>query len=289
MSMRFPQPGSGGEFASSGGAKTAGKIGAVSVLVLVLLTVLIGSYFTVPSGHVAVITRFGAVKPAIYEEGLHFKMPFVDDRNLVNIQVLSYEAKAVDASTRDLQSVSATFVVQYAVDRTDAPEVYRNYRTVDVLQARALQPAIEESFKAVSAQQTAEELVTQRAAVREKILVSLREKLQPHFVTIKDMSVTNFAFSQAFTEAIEQKVTAEQRALKAKNDLERIKIEGEQRVAQAKAEADAIRVQAEAIQKQGGQEYVQLKAIEKWNGQLPTVAGGAVPFINLNTAEHAKK
>ncbi len=78
-------------------------------------------------------------------------------------------------------------------------------------------------------------------------------------------------------------MTAEQNALAAKNKLEQVKFEAEQRIAQAQAEAEAIRIQAEAIQNQGGAEYVNLKAIEKWDGKLPVYSlGSATPFINLN-------
>ena len=80
-------------------------------------------------------------------------------------------------------------------------------------------------------------------------------------------------------------MAAEQNALAAKNKLEQVRYEGEQRLTQAKAEAEAIRIQAQAIQSQGGREYVQLQAIAKWDGKLPTFTGGAgaVPFIPVST------
>jgi regulator of protease activity HflC (stomatin/prohibitin superfamily) len=89
------------------------------------------------------------------------------------------------------------------------------------------------------------------------------------------VAVTDFAFAKGYQDAVEAKVTAEQTAKKAEHDLNRIRIQGEQRVAQAEAEAKAIKAQAEAITKQGGAEYVQLKWIEKWNGQLPQTQLGA--------------
>ncbi len=96
-------------------------------------------------------------------------------------------------------------------------------------------------------------------------------------------SITNIEFSPSFTQSIEKKVTAEQDALAAKNRLEQIKYEGEQKVVSAKAEAEAIRIQSQAINSQGGADYVQLQAIQKWNGQLPVqmIPGSTVPFINL--------
>lgn len=80
------------------------------------------------------------------------------------------------------------------------------------------------------------------------------------------------------------KQVAQQSALKAENDLKRIQVEADQRIAQAKAEAEAIKIQAQAITQQGGRDYVQLQAIEKWNGKLPDqmIPGGTVPFLDLS-------
>lgn len=261
-----------------------GRILAAAVGLLAIVLAIFGSWFTVSPGMGGVITRAGSIQDAIYDEGFHLKLPLLDSAHEVNIQTLTFQGKGIDAGTKDLQSVTAEVAVIFSVDKVDVKEVYRNYRDVATLQARALQPVIEEAFKAAASVHTAEQLITQRATVREKLFANLREKLQPHYVTVKDVNITNFAFSPGFTNAVEAKVTAEQQAKKAEHDLARIKTEGEQRVATAKAEAEAIKAQAEAINKQGGSEYVQLKWIEKWNGQLPTTQmgnGGAIPMINL--------
>lgn len=253
-------------------------IGAV-----VTTTVVLGCWFITPPGFTGVVTRAGSVVETVYDEGFHFKIPIIDTAHAVNTQMLTFYGNDIDAGTKDLQSVIAQVAVVYSVDKPDVKEVYRNYRDVPTLQARALQPVIEEAFKSVSAQHTAEQLITQRQVVRDKLLALIRTSLQPHYVSVKDINITNFAFSKAFSQAVESKVTAEQQAKKAENDLARIKTEGEQRVAQAKAEAEAIKVQAEAVRSQGGAEYVQLKWIEKWNGQLPTTQLGsnATPMIHL--------
>jgi regulator of protease activity HflC (stomatin/prohibitin superfamily) len=243
-----------------------------------------GSWFIVSPGYMGVITRAGSIAENIYEEGFHLKLPLIDSAHEVNVQTLTFQGKGIDAATKDLQSVTAEMAVIFSVDKVDVKDVYRNYRTVEMLQSRALQPVIEEAFKAAASGHTAEELITQRAVIRDKLLTSMREKLQPHYVTVKDVNITNFAFSKGFADAVEGKVKAEQQAKKAEYDLARIRTEGEQRVATATAEAAAIKAQAEAINKQGGAEYVQLKWIEKWNGALPTTqmsGGGATSLIQL--------
>lgn len=241
-----------------------------------------GSWFIVSPGYAGVVTRVGSIQETIYDEGFHLKLPLLDSAHEVNTQTLTFQGKGIDAGTRDLQSVTAEVAVIFSVDQVDAKDVYRNYRNVETLQSRALQPVIEEAFKAAASAHTAEELITKRSMVRDKLLLSVREKLQPHYVTVKDVNITNFAFSKGFSESVEAKVKAEQLAKKAEHDLARIRTEGEQRVATAKAEAEAIRAQAEAINKQGGAEYVQLKWIEKWNGALPTHQLGASTSTLLN-------
>jgi regulator of protease activity HflC (stomatin/prohibitin superfamily) len=148
-------------------------------------------------------------------------------------------------------------------------------------------PRIQEIVKAVIARFSAEELLVRRDVVKSEIANGLRQSLTQYNVVVEDIQITNFSFSQAFDEAIEAKQTAEQNALKAKNDLERIRVEAEQKIAMAQAEAEAIRIQAQAIKEQGGEAYVRMKAIEKWNGVLPQVSGGATPFINLNVPQSA--
>lgn len=59
--------------------------------------------------------------------------------------------------------------------------------------------------------------------------------------------------------------------------------EAEQTIAKAKAEAESIKIQSEAIMSQGGENYVNMKAVEKWNGVLPAqmIPNATLPFINL--------
>jgi regulator of protease activity HflC (stomatin/prohibitin superfamily) len=111
----------------------------------------------------------------------------------------------------------------------------------------------------------------------------LQERLSEHNINVSAISVTDFTFSETFDRALEAKQTAVQEALKAKNDLDRVKFEAEQKIEYAKAEAEAIKIQAESIAKPGGENYVKLKAIEKWDGKLPIYStsenGGT--FFNL--------
>jgi regulator of protease activity HflC (stomatin/prohibitin superfamily) len=150
---------------------------------------------------------------------------------------------------------------------------------------RVIDPAVKESFKAAAARYTAEELISKRETLKTEVRNYLRDRLQIFGVVVVELSITDFEFSQEFNKAIESKQTAEQNALRAKRDLERIKVEAEQKIASARAEAEALRLQRQVISPelvQLRQIEAQIKAIEKWDGKLPGVTGGTVPFIQVD-------
>ena len=184
------------------------------------------------------------------------------------------------AASKDLQTVRTVIALNYHLQADKVGEIWRILK--DEYKERVIDPAIQESVKAATANYTAEELITKRPLVKESIKTVLAERLLKEYIIVDEVSIVEFDFSQQFNSAIESKVTAEQQALAARNKLEQVKYEKEQRITQAQGEAEAIRIQAQTITQQGGQDYVQLKAIEKWKGEVPTyMMGNSVPFINL--------
>lgn len=254
-------------------------------LIVVALLLLLMSFTIVGAAEQAVVTRLGQIN-GTFGPGIHFVIPVADRVNKYSSRIQKIDVVA-SAASKDLQDVSTELAVNYVINSETVVELY--VATKYAHETNVLQPVIQESIKAATAKYTAEELVTKRATVKEDILQLIQAGTNSRFnglplIRITDVAITNFNFSQTFNAAIESKVRAEQEALKAKNDLERVKFEAEQRITQAKAEAEAIRIQAEAITQQGGDNYVQLKAIEKWKGEVPAtmVPGASVPFINLS-------
>lgn len=251
-----------------------------AVFGILLIVVLFSSFGAVGAGERGVVVNLGEVTGEIKGEGFYVKAPFIQSVVKMDVQIQKEEVVA-GAASRDLQSVSATIALNYRVRPDATAVIYQDMRRD--YKVRVVQPAIQEAVKAGTAQFNAEELVTKRTEVRDTISTLIREKLEPRGIDMIDFNIIDFQFSASFDSAIESKVTAEQEALRARNDLERVKFEAEQRIVQSQAEAEAIRIQAEAVTSQGGAEYVQLQAISKWNGVLPQyTGGGAVPFINVN-------
>lgn len=258
----------------------AGKITGTIVLSLVALIILFGSIGAVSAGERGVKTRFGAVRGTV-DQGLYFKLPIVESVITMDVQTQKEEVKNVQAASQDLQTVNTNVAVNFHLEPNKAADIFQSVGVY--YPARIIHPAIQESVKATTAKYTAEQLITHREQVREDVIALLTGKLQPFGITLDALNITNFDFSQQFNQAIEAKVTAEQNALAAKNKLEQTKYEAEQTITIAKAQAEAIKIQAQAINSQGGADYVQLQAIKAWDGHLPVqmIPNGSVPFINL--------
>lgn len=255
-------------------------IGTVVTFVLIAIVLIINPFVSVQSQQVGIVTRFGAIQGTI-GEGLHVINPFITD--VVKMDITTQQlAVPAGAASKDLQSVSTEVSVNYNLDSGKVIDIYRELK--NEYETRVIQPSIQEAVKGATAKYTAEELVTKREEVKGVIYLDLKTRLATRDIIVTEVLITNFDFSPSFNQAVEAKVKAEQDALASKNKLEQTKYEAEQKIVSATADAEAIRIQAEAVNSQGGADYVQLQAIQKWNGQLPNqfVPGSAVPFLNLN-------
>jgi len=262
-----------------------GKLTAYIILGFIALIILFGSFGTIDAGERGVKTRFGAVV-GLVEQGLFFKLPIIEQVHHMNVQTKTVKYELEDplfSASKDLQDVKISVLLNYRLDPAHVQTIYQQYGTVLQYEERIVRPAVRDTVKAVSAQFTAEELVTKRAEFTDTVVRVLNERLADKYVTTERVNITNFEFSKSFSEAIEAKVTAVQNAEAAKNKLEQVKFEAQQTIEKAKADAEAIRISAAAINSQGGAEFVNLKAVEKWNGILPTqmIPGASVPFLNV--------
>ncbi len=243
----------------------------------------------VGAGQRGIVLNFGAVQKQVMEEGLHLRIPVMQEIILMDVKIQKAETDAAAASA-DLQDVSSRIALNYHIVPDKANIVYQKIGIQ--FKERIIDPAIQEVVKAVTAKYTAEELITKRPAVSEAMRLALAERLIANNIAVDAFSITIFSFSKIFTEAIESKQTAEQLALKAKRDLDRIKIEAQQKITAAQAEAESLRLQRANI----SADLIELrrieanmKAIDKWNGILPQVTGGgAIPMIGLG-GDTAKK
>jgi regulator of protease activity HflC (stomatin/prohibitin superfamily) len=267
-----------------------GKIGKPLKFIFFIVIAIIALLFMNPfvivgAGERGVVLNFGAVQDKVLDEGLHFRIPVMQKVIKVDVRIHKSQTDAESVS-KDLQDTKSTIAVNYHVSPEKVNKIYQDIGTA--YKERIIDPAVQEVVKAITARYTAVELITQREKIRSEIKDLLKQRLVVYDILVDDFSIVNFRFSQQFEQAIEAKQTAEQLALKAQRDLERIKIEADQKVASAKAEAESLRLQKENVTPQLiklRQIEASIKAIEKWDGHLPKINSGAVPFIDIKSLE----
>jgi regulator of protease activity HflC (stomatin/prohibitin superfamily) len=272
-------------------AKKFGSNGKKIVLSIALLIVLwiairvLNPFVLVGAGERGVVLNFGAVQNNVLGEGLHLRVPLMQKIALMDVRIQKSQTDAESVS-KDLQDTKSVVAVNYHASPDKVNKIFQSIGTE--FKERIVDPAVQEVVKAVTARYTAVELITQREKVRNEIKDLLRQRLITYDIMVDDFSIVNFRFSQQFEAAIESKQTAEQLAFKAQRDLERIKIEADQKIASAKAEAESLRLQKENVTPQMIQLRkieASIKAIEKWDGHMPKITSGAVPFLDMKSVE----
>jgi prohibitin 2 len=293
----------------------SGRSRLVKVVVPIIIGIIIVSIIAVSSvrmvdaGHRGVLVKFGNVDTDnSLDEGIHFVVPFRD--NVVPLEVRTQKiVESATSASKDLQDVSTQVALNYHIDPDRAQVLYQQLGPD--YSNRVIIPAIQESVKQVTARFNAEELITNRETVKNQIEEQITARLAPYNIVVDALSITEFAFSQQFTTAVEAKVEAQQRALQAQNELRRIQIEAQQNEAQAIGEQKANIARAEGIkqsnvlqaegeaqaitiidqQLRNNPTYLEWLKATKWDGKLPLVTGGAgedgqgvTPFIDIPTS-----
>jgi len=226
------------------------------------------------------------------------------------VRAKAADIESADGSTADQQPVKVSLTVRYSIAHDRVAEVYEKYSQDGNLQSY-VETATQEVFKAVTARYSAPNLVAHRAKVSSDINVELREKLKLYGALVINIDMRNFAFSESYMQAINDKVTQEQLRLAAENKLKTVEAEQRQKVAVAEAEASARKAeadgeayanltiaksQAEALRLQNAaltqsKDVLELRRIEvekikaeKWDGALPSAiyAGAPIPFLNVS-------
>lgn len=234
-----------------------------------LIIILFGCFSTIKTGEIGIKTRFGKIVEYTKNEGIVFKSP-IDHISKINIKVQKYENdKALETSTKDMQVVGNIKVsINYQINGTKAVDLYKKVGTN--YKSTILEPAIQETIKAVISKYTSEELVTKRSEISLDINKTLNDRISKYGINSIGVSINNFDFSKAYNEAIEKKAVAEQEVQTSKNQLEKAKVDAETKKVKAQGDAEANKV----LEKSLTDLIIKQQFIEKWDGKLPSVSGG---------------
>lgn len=264
-------------------AKKGVKIGIVAALAII---VILNCFTIVEAGHTGVVVTLGKVKEGVLQEGIHFKIPFIQQIVKIDNRIVKLEVET-EAFSKDLQTVETVLAINYRVDTSKSYSIYKNiganYETVLVT------PAVNEVLKAITAKYTAEESVTNRVLISDGLVSGLNNKLNEIGLYVTDVNIINFEFSEAFITAIEEKQVAQQKLLKSETEKQTA-------IINAQANAETVRINAEAqaqankiLNESLSDRVIEYNKVQKWNGILPKVTGNGGSLINFDSLEDAEK
>jgi regulator of protease activity HflC (stomatin/prohibitin superfamily) len=272
------------------------------VLIVALLFVVgavWGSFVIIPAGHRGVVLLWGSVEKRIMGEGLNLKLPFAETVIKVDVKVQPHPFKEIDAASKEYQMVRLTGMMNFHIDPAYVNDLYQ--RVGLDFANKVIDPAFNDFVKEVVPSYAITEILPKREEIRKRAMEKLGQNLARYHVVVDDIYIANIRFSPEYEKAIEAKQVAQQQVETQRQILAQREIEAQQKVATAKGEAESILVVAQGQAKANdvlarslSPILVQYKGIERWNGILPQVSGGAVPFIDVGkmartTAEGGQK
>lgn len=281
------------------------SLGFMAAVLLLGLTIVFGSWYTIDQRERGVILRNGAVI-GVATPGLNFKLPILDSVVRISLEQRIVEFKRLNSYSRDQQAAEIDVSVNFRVVEDQVDELYTDYGSIQGFIDRRITPKVLEELKSVFGTYNAVTAVQQRAKLNADVQSAITKAIAADGrspVLIGTVQISNIDFSDAYEKAIEQRMLAEVQVQQVLQNVEREKAtalititqaqaKADATLAQARAEADAIRLrgeaQAAAIRARAealGQNphLVQLVQAERWDGKLPTtmIPGGVTPMLNL--------
>ncbi len=258
----------------------------ILILLIIIFIIVWSTFVIIPAGHRGVVLLWGSVEKRIMGEGLNFKVPIAENVIKVDVKVQPHPFKEIDASSKEYQMVKMTGMMNFHIDPAYVNDLYQKVG-LDFAD-KVIDPAFNDFVKEVVPTYPIGEILPKREEIRKRAMTKLGDNLSRYHIIVDDIYFANIRFSPEYEGAIEAKQVAQQQVETQKQVLAQREIEAQQKVATAKGEAESILVVAQgqakandALSRSISPILVQYKGVEKWNGILPQVSGGAVPFIDL--------
>lgn len=273
-----------------------------SVAIASLLVLMFGQRFlhAVPAGHVGVAILFGEVQPVPYPEGLHIVNPFLTWADL-DARDDTFKISQLDMPTRDQLLSKVDLSIQWRLDQTRAPELFRDTGDKDRMIAVHLHPKARSLVRELGTKiDRAEDLF--KDEVRDQLALQISSQLSDYVadkgIIVESVLLRNINLPTVLSEAIGRKKEREQEVERQRAELERVKLEQEQQVAQAEAsfraaeeDAKRLRILADAkayeiatINKaaSGNPAYIQLQSLDALK-QMAKDPAAKIYFLDSNS------
>ena len=273
---------------------------AGGLLAVLLLIVLMGSWYTVNETERGVLLRNGALV-GVVEPGLSLKIPFIESVKFISVQSNATTYQGLQAYSKDQQTATLNVSVSWHVVPAEVGKVYMQYQDLNGLVSRLISRQVPTQVENVFGQYNAVSAVQNRGKFVADVTKAIKDSISGP-VVIDGVQVENIDFSDDYERSIalrmkaevevktrEQMLATEQ--VEAQIVVTRAQAEADSKVAQAKADAEATRlrgsaeadaIKAKTLALSSNPMLIELTKAERWDGKLPTTVlpNGNLPFID---------
>lgn len=230
--------------------KILGRLSALSGSLAIGAITVNTCLYNVDGGERAVLfdTLRGGILPDVRGEGTHFIIPVIQRPIILDIRTKPREIPSV-TGTKDLQMVNIKLRVLWRPKEKDLPRLYRELGTD--FDERVLPSIGNEVLKSVVAQYNAEELLSKRAEVSQRIKSDLQKRAEQFYLELDDVAITHLTFGREFMKAIESKQVASQEAERQQWVVQKAEQERQAVVTRAQGEAEAAAIITQAMEATG--------------------------------------
>src|SRR6266550_7845867 len=256
---------------------------AAAIAGLVVLAVVLGSWYTVDQTERGVLLRNGAVIGTA-QPGLGFKVPLIDSVEKISVRTATYTWDKMNSYSFDQQPADLKISVTLRAAPEKVSDLYAKFGRLDAAVNQVVSPVVNQQVKVVFGRYTAVKDIKDRGALNSAIKDAIADTLKyDPMIIIESVQLENIDFSANYLHSIEQRMLAEVEVQKLQQNAEREKVQAQITVTQATAKANAVRAEAQAKALGTNPNLVTLVQAERWNGVLPTtmVPGSSVPFVSV--------
>ena len=275
-------------------------IGGVAFLLLALSS----SYTIVQPGNVGVVFNRWTGALRTVGQGLVWRIPFITDVQSYPVALRTYTMVArsnegsspnddsIDLPTKEGQHIRQDISVTFNTSQERAADVFRAFRGADIgdIEATFIRRTIITVAQNAAGQMSLTGIISEdRGLLQTRIETGLHEEMSKMGFIVDKVNLGASHLPETIEQQLQQKMAAQQQAQQAEYELQRQVTLAKARVAEAQGEADATLVKAKAqseanalLRESLTPLLVENKKVEKWNGELPSVTGGAVPFLDVS-------
>lgn len=283
------------------------------IIVLLALTVVIAffsSYTVISPGNTGVIFNVWTGSLRTVPQGMAWRLPWVTQVQSYPTALRTYtmvrrvgegsskEDDSIDLPTREGQHITQDISVTFNTSESQAAQVFKAFKGADIedIEATFIRRTIITVAQNTAGQMSLSEVISaKRNELQDNIQKSLALEVEKMGFHLDKVNLGASHLPQSLEIQMQQKMAAQQQAQQAEYELQKQQMLAKAEVAKAEGEAQAILVRAKAqaaanhlLQTSITQNIIQSKAIDKWDGTLPQVSGGAVPFIDLRGMKATK-